>query len=242
MGNTATTITDPVQLKDISGIQLQGVSSADGALGESVESSTLWASQPAVVYVVRRPGCALCREHALDLSAKAAEFKSIGVRLVGVVHETLGADEFARDFFPNGELFFDEKKAFFESLGSRWLGLHGLLLPSVHANAKRAKSKNVEGNFKGEGRLLGGLLIVGKGDAGVLFEHREKVFGDHAEVGRIVAAAYRSVGKEPPPGTQLATSENSYESNKRSSPRKSNSKSPAKTCSSDVCAAPPKAA
>jgi hypothetical protein len=32
----------------------------------------------------------------------------------------------------------------------------------------------------GEGRLLGGLLVIGAGDSGIVFEHREKVFGDHA--------------------------------------------------------------
>lgn len=48
--------------------------------------------------------------------------------------------------------------------------------PSVVKNAKRASAKGVKGNLKGEGRLLGGLLVVG-GD-GVAFEHREAVSKD----------------------------------------------------------------
>jgi hypothetical protein len=63
----------------------------------------------------------LCsREHALDLTLKAPEIEALGVKLVGVVHEELGSSIFAKDFFPAGELYFDEKKAFFESLGSRY--------------------------------------------------------------------------------------------------------------------------
>lgn len=50
-----------------------------------------------------------------------------------------------------------------------------MMKPSVISNVKRAKAKGVAGNMKGEGRLLGGLLVVGKGDSGVAFEHREKV-------------------------------------------------------------------
>lgn len=48
-----------------------------------------------------------------------------------------------------------------------------MMKPSVVRNAKRASAKGVKGNLKGEGRLLGGLLVVG-GD-GVAFEHREAV-------------------------------------------------------------------
>lgn len=55
----------------------------------------------------------------------------------------------------------------------RWEGLSSLMKPSVIKNAKRVSDKGVKGNLKGEGRLLGGLLVVG-GD-GVAFEHREAV-------------------------------------------------------------------
>ena len=50
--------------------------------------------------------------------------------------------------------------------------------PSVMKNSKRAIAKGVKGNLRGEGRLLGGLLVVG-GD-GVAFEHREAVSNDVA--------------------------------------------------------------
>lgn len=55
-----------------------------------------------------------------------------------------------------------------------------MMKPSVFKNGKRASDRGVKGNFKGEGRLLGGLLVVGAGDSGVDFEHREKVGRAHA--------------------------------------------------------------
>lgn len=50
-----------------------------------------------------------------------------------------------------------------------------MLKPSVIKNVKRVRNRGVEGNLKGEGRLLGGLLVVGAGNSGVSFEHREAV-------------------------------------------------------------------
>lgn len=50
---------------------------------------------------------------ALDLSEKQSDFAAKGVKLVGVVHEKFGVEEFS-DFFKNGEIYFDEKKEFFQ--------------------------------------------------------------------------------------------------------------------------------
>lgn len=152
---------------------------------------------------------------AQDLSKKQPDFAAKGVKLIGVVHEKLGVEEFS-GFFKNGEIYFDEDKAFFNGtcpcltiaqpfalevvlpsvvpeltypppdhrflhrhnhavLGMRWEGLSSLMKPSVISNAKRASAKGVKGNLKGEGRLLGGLLVVGGGDSGIAFEHREAV-------------------------------------------------------------------
>ena len=49
----------------------------------------------------------------MDLNEKQLEFAAKGVKLVGVVHEKLGVEEFSTGFFKRGELFFDEEKAFF---------------------------------------------------------------------------------------------------------------------------------
>ncbi|CAM9417897.1 unnamed protein product [Scytosiphon promiscuus] len=193
MGNNAgKEASQPVTVEKIKDVGLQRMTvettTSSAITGESFAASDLWKDQPAIIFVVRRPGCPLCREHALDLSNKQPDFAARGVKLVGVVHEKLGVEEFS-GFFKNGEIFFDQEKAFFNALGMRWEGLTSLAKPSVIKNAKRASAKGVTGNFKGEGRLLGGLLVVGgKAEPGIAFEHREAVFGDHASMDDIMAA------------------------------------------------------
>ncbi|CAN0478381.1 unnamed protein product, partial [Ascophyllum nodosum] len=108
----------------------------------------------------------------LDLSEKQAEFAAWKGELVGVVHEKFGVEEFSTGFFKNGELY-STRKAFFNSLGMRWEGQSALLKPSVIRNIARVQTRGVKGNFEGEGKLLGGLLVVGTGDSGVKFEHKE---------------------------------------------------------------------
>lgn len=98
-------------IKDI-GLQRMDTTLPTATAGPSFPARDLWKEQPAIVFVVRRPGCPLCREHALDLSNKQPDFAAKGVKLVGVVHEKLGVEEFS-GFFKNGEIYFDEEKAFF---------------------------------------------------------------------------------------------------------------------------------
>jgi hypothetical protein len=55
--------------------------------------------------------------------------------------------------------------------------LYGLLSPTVWKNIMRARDSGIENTMEGEGRYLGGVLLLGAGDAGVLYEHKEKTLG-----------------------------------------------------------------
>ena len=46
----------------------------------------------------------------------------------------------------------------------------------------RARGKGVEGNMVGEGRILGGVFVVGPGDQGILLDHKENEFGDMVDL------------------------------------------------------------
>lgn len=61
----------------------------------------------------------------------------------------------------------------------------GFLRLSVWRSFFRAKGKGVEGNFQGEGRLLGGVFVVGPGEQGILLDHKEKEFGDKVELKKV---------------------------------------------------------
>lgn len=52
----------------------------------------------------------------------------------------------------------------------------------------RARRRGVVANFEGEGRLLGGLFVIGPGNQGVLFEHYEEFFGDRVTNQQVLEA------------------------------------------------------
>jgi len=88
------------------------------------------------------------------------------VNFVAVVHENLpGELKGFQEYWQDAPVYLDENREFFKAIGDRWLGLiQGFLTPRVWRNVKRAKEKKVKGNMKGEGRLLGGVLVLGNKD------------------------------------------------------------------------------
>lgn len=121
----------------------------------------------------------MCREEASELSSLKPELDQRGVNLVGVVHEEMGVKEFQP--YLNSTIYLDEEKKFYGP-EQRWMFLTGLLRPSVWKSAFRARGKGIEGNLKGEGRLLGGVFVVGPGEQGILLDHKEKEFGDKVDL------------------------------------------------------------
>lgn len=109
--------------------------------------------------------------------------------LLAVVHEDFGVPEF-RPFF-DGEIFLDADKGFYDPK-ERTMFLSALLRPSFWSNMFRVRGKNISGNFQGEGRILGGVFVIGPGEKGILMEHQEKVFGDHAKLEDVMAAVNMS--------------------------------------------------
>jgi len=120
----------------------------------------------------------LCREEAAELSSLKPELDAHGVTLYAVVHETRGVDEF-RNFF-KGDIYLDSNRIFYGPK-HRWMLLRALIRPSVWSSVCRARRKGIAGNVQGEGRLLGGLFVLAPDQKGIVFEYREKEFGDHAK-------------------------------------------------------------
>lgn len=69
--------------------------------------------------------------------------------------------------------------------------LLGFLRPSVWKSGFRARGKGVEGNMVGEGRILGGVFVVGPGEQGILLDHKEKEFGDKVDLQDVRDAVLR---------------------------------------------------
>ena len=159
---------------------------------------TLWADRPAVVLLVRRPGCQLCRAEATQLYKIKPELDALGVSLTAVLHESIPEQvaEFTGKFWP-GACLLDERKDLFSFLGGGVLRKGTLLtflnpFSRVWSNAKAAEG--VEGNFTGDGLTLGGLLVVKRGGE-VQYAYQEEVFGDHAPKEDVLRAAREAAGK-----------------------------------------------
>ena len=81
-------------------------------------------------------------------------------------------------------LFYDPTKCFFGPVERR-LFMLGFLRLQTYINIFKAESK---GNLKGDGTLLGGVYVIGPGDSGIIFEHREKYFGDYVNSTDVIKA------------------------------------------------------
>lgn len=44
------------------------------------------------------------------------------------------------------------------------------------------------GNMKGEGWVLGGVLVIGPGDQGILYEHLEEKVADRCDIEKVMEA------------------------------------------------------
>ena len=165
--------------------------------GKPVAASSLWSDgRPVVFYLLRRPGCLLCRATATKLwAAEAAITQAAGggtSRLVCVAHEWLPAeiDAFRTGFWA-GPIYKDEAKALFAALGGgtvRRASALSLFNPfsRMWGHAKEAKKVVADSNFTGDGLTLGGVMIVVGGTP--VWTFAEKQFGDAPLPEAVVAA------------------------------------------------------
>jgi len=85
-----------------------------------------------------------------------------------------------REYF-DGPIYLDQGKHFFKAIGNTWVGWTHFFNPSVWSNLWRMSSKGaIQGHMKGEGRLMGGSLVIRRGDAGVELLFKETSWGTHA--------------------------------------------------------------
>lgn len=162
-------------------------SKAPIASNKEIVAKDLFEKQsPLLIMVVRRPGCAFCRREASKISEVASKLKEKNPSLVGIVHETLGVDEF-RPFLKNADIYYDSEKRFYGPQ-ERWLPMWmGFLRVSTYLNGYVTSKEGFSGNTAGEGRLLGGVYLIDKDR--MLFSHLEKEWGDEVDINGIITSA-----------------------------------------------------
>lgn len=162
--------------------------------GTEIVAESLWSGETkCLVYVVRRPGCALCREEAQGIIQQYEAGAYPGVKLFGIIKEVapvpgaatddiLGVDDFQTKYFGGKPLYLDTDMKFYEFLGRKSLlsqQLHSWNPFQLYTDFKllgqRLQSKGVEGNLKGEGYLKGGILVLSPKDPKlVTYVHHER--------------------------------------------------------------------
>lgn len=133
-----------------------------------------------IMFVIRRPGCKLCREQALYLRYLFENHPDLveGFNLIGTVKEFCGdlesMNEFHENYFPF-PLYQDEKMTMYHALGSRRVSLSATLqlFNPFSDVSKRLRKSNISGNFVGEGFIQGGVIIFDK-DGEPAFKYEEE--------------------------------------------------------------------
>lgn len=108
-----------------------------------------------------------------------------GVEMVAIVHEELGVEEFRSGFWPSDPIYLNSDLSMFAAINNdrkvkKQSVLSGLFSMDMWRRVRQAKDAGVEGNLKGEGSVLGGILLIGAGQNGPKWIRTEKSFGDHA--------------------------------------------------------------
>ncbi len=121
-------------------------------------------------------------------------------KLVGIIKEVaptadarddteLGVKDFQDNYFPF-PLFLDSERRFYDAiLGNRQLSLGWNPINWVKWYFQfkdRISSKNITGNFKGEGFQLGGVLVISK-EKGIVYQY-EEIAGSELPAEEVAAA------------------------------------------------------
>ena len=53
---------------------------------------------------------------------------------------------------------------------------------------RNADAAGIQGNMKGDGLLLGGLVVIGPGDQGILYQNIEDEIGNRCDMEQVMAA------------------------------------------------------
>jgi len=123
----------------------------------------------------------------MQITQAAHDLNLKNVRLVAIAKDRLGWEEFTRDYWsPPAEIYFDTAEPgypFFKASNGIKQGVAKMLTSymfggAVAENLKR--SKDIQGNLKGEGLVLGSVMVVSN-TGEVLLHRKEKVVGDHPD-------------------------------------------------------------
>ncbi|KAI8100655.1 hypothetical protein M9434_005046 [Picochlorum sp. BPE23] len=177
--------------------------------GKEISAASLWTDSPALVVVLRRPGCLLCRDQAIALWKSRETIANYAqgtdkqpTRMVCVLHEWKQREVDAFKEFWGGELYHDETKAFYKAVHGGQVkkgSLASFLNPFSRAwknyRAVKARGAVCDSNLEGDGLTLGGLAVLDSPAGNSVYVFKEETFGDHAPMASVMKAVASLYGK-----------------------------------------------
>ncbi|KAJ9052106.1 hypothetical protein DSO57_1037481 [Entomophthora muscae] len=133
--------------------------------GKKIKLNSLWRRQPVVLKVLRRLGCPLCRYETRILSELKPMFDEIGVRLVSITFDHVNLEDFLRGGFWGWEIYVDKDYSVYKALGLSRTSLVRSIMDMMSPSGLAAimASRDIPGNFSGDGMQLGATLVVNPG-------------------------------------------------------------------------------
>lgn len=194
----------------------ENVVAGENADADAASSSSIFNGKPTIILLNRRPGCILCRQTALRVSALAPKLRDLGVDLVCCCNAWLPAeiDAFVKDFWkPPLKVYLDVDKKLYAAVGENGAVRRGSLATFLNPFSRvwraisEAKKTVSEHNLVGDGLTLGGVLAVSSkanknkkkmendGDGGrieIVGGFQETTFGDAPSDEQILELARRA--------------------------------------------------
>jgi hypothetical protein len=121
----------------------------------------------------------------LKLSSLNPELEKRQVPLYGIVHQRKGARDFT-DYLKGATMLYDEKKVFYS--GETKINLLSLLRFSSLYKYFAASRSGIKDNYKGDGTLLGGTIVIGGDDQGIVYEYLSKDVADEVDPQKVLKA------------------------------------------------------
>lgn len=185
MGNNSTTLVPKAQV--IQEASQKTLIDPDDPDNKPITFETLYKDSPGPVIFkfLRRFGCALCKEGALQMcKLKPLIDEKYGkgvVNWVGICFEKVGYEEFKAGKFFDGKIFLDETRELYKTAGFIELGVLGIAAKMVASDiiskTKEAEEKGFTGDLKGDKGQLGGMLVVSP-EGEVLYYFKQESFED----------------------------------------------------------------
>ena len=166
--------------------------------GSETSFDTLWKDQKCVFIFFRRWRWLYSKLVAREVSAIQPLLTKYNIKLIGIGFEHLGAKEFIKQQYFEGNIFIDERKEVYQALNLKRIGYFQFLSSFFSSDAQKAQeyagSLRLRGNVFGgvNDRKLqqnGGCLVVDKGGGeNPLLHHISRDASDRVQVKDILRA------------------------------------------------------